>query len=87
VGCYIRCSEEGTKRGRSSSPRLLLAVPNVTADPSVASVPITVPLSLLCGFDVPVKGLRLPVFVTTGDVEARYCFQLSLSEASLMFQI
>jgi len=34
------------------------AVPNVTAHPSTASVPITVLLydcSLLCGFDVPIK--------------------------------
>ena len=43
-----------------SSP--LFAVPNVTAHPSTASVPIAVLLyngPLLCGFDVPVKGLRL----------------------------
>jgi len=58
-GCYIWYSEEGTGRGRSPS-RSLLAVPNVTAHPSTASVPITVLLysgSLLCGFNVPVKGL------------------------------
>ena len=38
----------------------LLAVPNVTAHPSTASVPITVLLNndpLLCGFNVPIKGL------------------------------
>jgi len=50
---------EGTGRGRSpSSP--FLAVPNVTTHPSTASVPITVLLynaPLLCGFNVPVKGL------------------------------
>ena len=45
-----------------SPPRPLLAVPNVhvTAHPSTASVPITVLLyngPLLCGFNVPVKGL------------------------------
>jgi len=37
----------------------LLAVPNVTAHPSTASVPITVLLynsPLLCGFNVPAKG-------------------------------
>ena len=53
VGCYIWCSEEGIGRG--------LAVPNVTAHPSTASVPITVLLyngPLLCGFNVPVKRLR-----------------------------
>jgi len=35
----------------------LLAVPNVTAHPSTASVPITVLLygPLLCGFNVPIK--------------------------------
>ena len=59
-GCYIWYSEEGTGRGRSP-PRSLLAVPNVTAHPSTASVPITVLLysgPLLCGFNVPVKGLK-----------------------------
>jgi len=43
-----------------SLPRPLLAVPNVTAHPSTASVPITILLyngPLLCGFDVPGKGL------------------------------
>jgi len=52
-------SDEGPGRGRSPS-RPLLAVPNVR--PSTASVPITVLLyngPLLCGFNVPVKGLRL----------------------------
>jgi len=41
-------------------PRPLIAVPNVTAHPSTASVPITVLLyngPLLCGFNVPIKGL------------------------------
>jgi len=39
----------------------LLAVPNVTAHPSTASVPVTVLLyngTLLCGFNVPIKGLK-----------------------------
>ena len=43
-----------------SPPRPLLAVPNVTAHLSTASVPITVLLyngPLLCGFIVPIKGL------------------------------
>jgi len=41
-------------------PSPLLAVPNVTAHPSTASVPITVlPYNgpLLCGFNVPIKEL------------------------------
>jgi len=49
----------GTGQGRSP-PRPLLAVPNVTAHPSTASVAIIVLLyngPLLCGFNLPVKGL------------------------------
>jgi len=53
-------SEEGP--GRSAAPPSpLLAVPNVTAHPSTTSVPITVLLydgSLLCGFNVAIKGLK-----------------------------
>jgi len=48
----------GTARRLAAGP--VLAVPNVMAHPSTASVPITV-LSykgpLLCGFNVPIKGL------------------------------
>ena len=48
------------ERGRSPSPpRPLFAVPNVTAYPSTASVPITVLLyngPLLCGLMFPLKG-------------------------------
>jgi len=58
-GCYSWYSEEETGRG-PSPPRPLLAVPNVTAHPSTASVPSTVLLyngPLLCGFNVPFKGL------------------------------
>jgi len=43
--------------------RPLLAVPNVTAHPSTARLPITVLLyngPLFCGFNVPIKGLSLP---------------------------
>jgi len=43
--------------GRRSPPSLLLAVPNLTAHPSTASVPITVLLSPLL-FNVSIKGLR-----------------------------
>ena len=45
----------GTARGAQSPP--LIAVPNVTAQPSTASVPITVLLyngPLLCGFNVAI---------------------------------
>jgi len=56
---YIWYSEEETGRERSP-PRPLLAVQNVTAHPSTASVPITVLLYnglLLCDFNLPIKGL------------------------------
>jgi len=54
LDCYIWYSEEETGRG-CSPPRPLLAVPNVTVNPSTASVPITALLyngPLLCGFNV-----------------------------------
>jgi len=60
VGYYIWYNEEMIGRGRSKT-RPLLAVPNVTAHPSTATVPITVLLyndPLLCGFNVPIKGLK-----------------------------
>ena len=55
-GCNIWYSEEGNGRG-PSPPRPLLAVPNVTAHPSTASVPVTVRCSavLMC---TSIKGLR-----------------------------
>jgi len=59
VSCHIWYSEEGTGRGHSP-PRPHLAVPNVTAHPSTASVPITVLLHncpLLFGFNVAIKAL------------------------------
>ena len=64
VSCYIWYSEEGTGRG-PSPPRPILAVPNVTAYPSTANVPITVLLyngPLLWGFNVSIKGLRCANF-------------------------
>ena len=64
MGCYVWYSDEGTGRG-PSPPRPIIAVPNVTAHPSTASVPITILLyndPLLCGFNVPIKGLRYGVF-------------------------
>ena len=63
VGCYIWYSDKGTGRGRTrSGPCSLFAVPNVTAHPSTASVPITVLLyngPLLCGLNVGIKGLTV----------------------------
>ena len=59
VDCYIWYSEEGTGRG-PSPPRPLLAVPNVTAHPSTASVPIIVLQyngPLLCGVNMGIIGL------------------------------
>jgi len=57
VGCYIWYSEE--RPGRAG-PSRLLAVPNLTAHPSTASVPITVLLygPLFCGFNVAIKELK-----------------------------
>ena len=61
MGCYIWYNEEGPEwAGAPPSP--LLAAANVTAHPSIASVPITVlPYDgpLLCGFNVATKGLIL----------------------------
>ena len=53
--------------------RPLLPVQNVTAHPSTASVPIIVLLyngTLLCGFNLPIKGLKLNV--NTLAVERSY---------------
>jgi len=61
MDCYIWYSEEGP--GRAAAPPMpLIAVPNVIAHPSTASVAITVLLydgPLLCGFNVAIKGLSL----------------------------
>ena len=49
----------------------LLAVPNVRANPSTASVPITVLLyddPLLCGFYVAIKGLKSFTLLEFGPV-------------------
>ena len=57
---YIWYSEEGPGRA-AALPSSLLAVPNVTAHQSTASVPIIVLLyggPLLCGINVAIKGLR-----------------------------
>jgi len=52
----------GDWAGPKPAHRSLLAVPNVTAHPSTASVPITILLHngpLLCDFNVGIKGLKL----------------------------
>ena len=67
-GGAIWYSEEGPGRA-GAPPSPLIAVPNVTAHPSTASVPITVLLyngPLLCGFSVPVKGLTELVQIDLG---------------------
>jgi len=62
MGCYIRYSEEGLGRA-AAPPSPLLAVPNVTARPSMASVPITGHDDgpLLCGYNVAIKGLMITI--------------------------
>jgi len=67
---YIWYSEEGPGRA-GVPPSPLIAVPNVTAHPSTASVPITVSLCdgpLLCGFNVAIKGLSSRRRVLRSDV-------------------
>ena len=56
-------SEEEPGRA-AAPPSPLLALPNVTARPPTASVPITVSLydgPLLCGFNVTIEGLNADV--------------------------
>jgi len=60
-GLYIWYSEEGPGRA-AAPPSPLIAVPNITAHTSTATVPITVLLydgPLLCGFNVAIKGLTM----------------------------
>ena len=60
MGGPLWYSDQGTGQG-CSPPRPLFDVPNVTAHTPAASVPITVLLYnglLLCGFNVPSKGLN-----------------------------
>jgi len=61
MGYYTWYSKEGPGR-TEAPPSPLLAVPNVRAYPSTASVPITVLLydsPLLCGFNVAIKASRV----------------------------
>jgi len=71
VGCYVWYGEEGP--GRAAA---LLAVPNATAHPSMASVPITVLLyngQLLGGFNVPIKGLNYSAVCEASDLRTSQC--------------
>ena len=70
VGCYIWYSEEGPGRA-AAPPSPLLAVPNVTTQPSTTSVPINGPL--LCGFNVAIKRLT---HVTLNDYRTSDCLSL-----------
>jgi len=60
MGGLLHMVQEGGPGRAASPPSPLLAVPNVTAHPSTASVPVTELLydgPLLCGFNVAIKGL------------------------------
>ena len=60
MGGLLHLVQRGGAGRAAAPPSPLLAVPNVTAHPSTDSVPITVLLydgSLLCGFNVAIKGL------------------------------
>jgi len=57
VGCSFGTARRGL--GGWGPAQSVLAVPNVTAHPSMASAPITILLydgPLLCGFNVAIKG-------------------------------
>ena len=87
--CYMHASSRAgivITRGRDwagpSSPRPLLAVPNVTAYPSMARVPITVLLyngPLLCGFNLPIGAKRVNKLCHCCNVVIQLCiFQFSV---------
>jgi len=62
MGGLLRLPQRWETGRGPSPPRPLIAVPNVTAHPSTASVPITVLLydgPLLCGSNVLIKGLTV----------------------------
>jgi len=83
VGCYIWYIDEGIGRGRSP-PRPLLAVPNVTAHSSTASVPIAVLLyngSLLCSFNVPIIKWLNSYISRTGSALFQFAEELLLTRS------
>jgi len=62
MGGMLHLVQRGGPWSDCGPPSPLLAVPNVTAYPSTASVPIIVLLydgPLLCGFNVAIKGLMM----------------------------
>jgi len=66
MGGLLHLVQRGGAWAGYGSPSPLLPVPNVTAHPSTASVPITALLydgPLLYGFNVAIKGLKKQNFV------------------------
>ena len=66
--------------GAPARPDPLLAVPNVKAHPSTASVPITVLLydgPLLCDFNVAIKGLSKPDHICGGVTSEKRLWHFS----------
>jgi len=62
MGGLLHLVQRGGAWAGCGPAQSLLAVPNVTAHPSTASVPITVLLydcPLLCGFNVAIKELNI----------------------------
>ena len=62
MGGLLHLVQQGGTGWVGAPPSPFLAVPNVTAHPSTASVPLTVLLvngPLLCGFNVAIKGLNV----------------------------
>ena len=67
-------TSNNTKLVHWPPPSPLLAVPNVTAHPSTASVPITVLLydgPWLCGFNVAIKGLKFAIRLSAAGAHVR----------------
>jgi len=65
MGGLLHLVQRGRDWAGPQPAQAFLAVPNVTAHPPTASVPITVLMyngPLLCRFNVPVKGLNVEVY-------------------------
>ena len=66
MGGPLHLVQRGGDWAWPQSGQSLLSVPDITVRPSTASVPITILLyngPLLCGFNVPVKGLTLYCYI------------------------